>query len=304
MSAVCEKRVALIGAGRRGRVFAAALDDGELALRSVVDPRRSAARALAGTAGWARTFASVEALLEAGQVPDVAILCAPSALHGELAVPLLRGGADVLVEPPLATTRGDADGLTELAERLGRVLLCSSALAAGVRAAGLHRRLEALGPVRRVEIEIARARDARHGWRADPALAGGGVLMHLGPAALELAELLGGPLQQIRLLDADRLQRAEVEDAVRLETAHRSGALGSIQLTWNGSSDRPLARCTAQRGETVIEAPGAGCARALLLALLQRRRERDAICDEGARSLGWLHAAYRSRELGRWQPCS
>jgi predicted dehydrogenase len=320
MSAVSEKRVALIGAGERGRCFARALADaGELALRAVVDPDRSAARALASAAGHVRAFGSVEALLDAGQVPDVAVICVPSALHLELAAPLLVGGADVLLEPPLATTRGDAERLTELAERLGRVLLCGSALAAGVRAAGLHRSSNELGKLGRVEIELARKRDARAPWRGDPALSGGGVLMHLGPAALELAELLAGPLAQIRVLESDRLQRAEVEDAVRLETAHEGGATGQVLLSWNEAETRPFARCTAERGDRILGAArsalhAAGssaflespldereCRSALLRALLERRLIRDAICDEGARTLGWLHAAYRSRELGRWQ---
>jgi predicted dehydrogenase len=302
MSAVCEKRVALIGAGERGRAFSRAIaGTAELSLRAIVDPDRSAARSLARACGWLRVFGSLDALLAAGQVPDVAVLCVPSALHLELGAPLLRGGADLLIEAPLATTRGEAERLTELAERLGRVLICASALGAGARRSGLE---EALGPSPRIEIEIARKRDASAAWRGDPALSGGGVLMDLGPAALELAELLAGPLQQIRVLHADRLQRAEIEDEVRLETAHRGGAIASVHLSWNDSEERPRARCRgAGRELTLGEEDLAGRA-ALLRDVLERRLARDAICDEGARSLGWLHAAYRSRELGRWQHCS
>jgi predicted dehydrogenase len=320
MSAVSEKRVALIGAGERGRACALALADvAELSLAAVVDPDLGTARALAGPAP---AFGSIGALLAARQVPDVAVICAPSALHLELAAPLLHAGVDLLVEPPLAITRDDAERLTELAERLGRALLCTSALGAGARSAGLQRQLEVLGALGRVEIELARKRDARAAWRADPALSGGGVLMDLGPAALDLAELIAGPPDQIRLLTCDHLQRAELEDAVHLETAHRGGAITSIQLSWNEAESQPLARCLGERGELVIgrarsslHASDAGmyldtplderdCRIALLRALLARRLERDAICDEGARTLACLHAAYRSRELGRWQHCS
>jgi hypothetical protein len=104
-----------------------------------------------------------------------------------------------------------------------------------------------------------------------------------------------------------------------VETAHRGGAFASIHLSWNEAESRPLARCLGERGELLIgrarsslHAPGSSayldvpldereCRGALLRELLALRRERDAICDEGARTLGWLHAAYRSRELGRWQ---
>ena len=101
--------------------------------------------------------------------------------------------------------------------------------------------------------------------------------MHLGPAALDLAELLAGPLRQIRVLSADRLQRAEVEDTVRLETAHEGGVIGEIHLAGHSedpllgrsllidSHDAPiseevwqlydwlLARCGADRPPTLIE---------------------------------------------------
>ncbi|HXZ85898.1 MAG TPA: Gfo/Idh/MocA family oxidoreductase [Myxococcota bacterium] len=296
--------MALIGAGERGRAFSRALSGvGELALRAIVDPDRARARALASASGWVRSFGSIERLLAAGQVPDIAVLCAPSALHFELGAPLLRSGADLLVEAPLATTRGEAERLTELAERLGRALLCSSALGAAARSACIER---AFGAPHggRIELELARRRDARARWRGDPALAGGGVLMDLGPAALELAEQLAGPLQQIRVVDADRLQRAEVEDSVLLETAHRGGAIAAIHLTWNEGAARPRARCRGSQAELALAETDPDGRSALLRELLARRLERDAIFDEGARTLSWLHAAYRSRELGRWQHCT
>jgi predicted dehydrogenase len=301
MSAVSEKRVALIGAGRSGRLAVRALADvGECALSAVVDPDAAAARSAAAAV---RVFPDVSALLRAGRVPDLAVICAPPGLHLELATPLLRCGADLLIRPPLAITRDDAERLTELAERLGRALLCTSALGASLR------RLPApgaeLGRALRLEVELAHGRDARAGWRGDPALSGGGVLMDLGPPALDLAEIRLGPLVEIRMCESDHLQRGEVEDAVHLETAHRGGGTASLRLTWNEETRHGLARCSHERGDSSIplDFPTSdhGAHTALLQELLALRRERDRICDEGARTLGWLHAAYRSRELGRWQ---
>lgn len=319
MSAVAEKRVALIGAGRRGCAWARSLEaPGELALVSVVDPDLAAARRAAGSA---RVFSGLRELLGQGRAPDLALLCTPTALQLDLAAPLLRSGVDLLVQAPLATTRGDAEQLTEQAERLGRALHCRSGVAAAVRRAGLHALLagNALGRLQCVEIRLARKRDARQGWRADPSLSGGGVLMDLGPDALELAELLAGPLDQVRMLECERLQRAEVEDSVALETTHRSGASCRIELGWNEAETSALARCQGERGELVIgrtrsalrsedqsfwiDAPldEPHCHTAALADFMALRLERDAICDDGARTLGWLHAAYRSHELGRWQ---
>jgi hypothetical protein len=92
-----------------------------------------------------------------------------------------------------------------------------------------------------------------------------------------------------------------------------------IELDWNGAEEGPLARCRGERGELVIgrsrsalhcgdqsfwvEAPldEPHCDAAALAEFMALRLDRDAICDDGARMLGWLHAAYRSHELGRWQ---
>jgi predicted dehydrogenase len=268
-----------------------------------------------------RVFSSLRELFACVRVPDVALICTPSSGHFDLAARLLRCGSDLLIEPPLATTRGDAEQLTELAERLGRPLYCRSGLAAAVRRAGLQPLIDgdSLGRLRQVEIRLAHKRDARAGWRSDPALSGGGVLMDLGPHALELAELLAGPFDQLRMLERDHLQRAEVEDAVLLESTHRSGVITRIELDWNGAEEGPLARCRGERGELVIgrsrsalhcgdqsfwvEAPldEPHCDAAALAEFMALRLDRDAICDDGARMLGWLHAAYRSHELGRWQ---
>jgi len=319
MSAVCEKRVVLIGSGDRAGAWVEALrTSSEFALVALVDPEPSEARRVVGSA---RPHTRSGELITRGRAPDIALICAPTSLHSDFAQRLLRGGSDLLIEPPLATTRGDAEQLTELAERLGRSLYCRSGLVAAIRAAGLHLLVErgSLGQLQRVEIRLSHKRDARSGWRADPALSGGGALMDLGPHALELAELVAGPLDQIRMLECGHLQRAEVEDTVVLETNHRTGAIGRIELDWNEAEQSPLARCHGQRGELVIGRLSSGLRSgdqdlrvevtldephrdaAALAELMALRLERDPICDEGARTLGWLHAAYRSHELGRWQ---
>jgi len=171
-----------------------------------------------------------------------------------------------------------------------------------------------------LEIALSHKRDARAGWRGDPALSGGGVLLELGGDALEIAERIAGPLQRIQLAESANTQGAEVEDEVRVETDHGDGLLASLRLSWNDSTARPIARCIGDRGEisigwaqtSLVRDDGARevlagpldphAARvAVLLEFLRERRSRERNIDGGAQSLAWLHAAYRSAASGRFE---
>ena len=85
MSAVLVKSFALVGAGRASRDWLELLPEfPELSLEAVVDPNPERRRSIP-----ARGFESVAAMLEAGRVPRIAVLCTPPSLHLELAEPLV-----------------------------------------------------------------------------------------------------------------------------------------------------------------------------------------------------------------------
>ncbi|HKC49186.1 MAG TPA: Gfo/Idh/MocA family oxidoreductase, partial [Myxococcota bacterium] len=269
-----------------------------------------------------RAFGTVAELLAARGAPDVAVLCTPPALRLETAEPLLRAGTDLLIEPPLATTPDDADRIAELTEHIDRVVLTISRFRAepGLSLAAERIAAGAIGRMCALEIALSHKRDARAGWRGDPALSGGGVLLELGGDALEIAERIAGPLQRIQLAESANAQGAEVEDEVRVETDHGDGLLASLRLSWNDSTARPIARCIGDRGEisigwaqtSLVRDDGARevlagphdphAARvAVLLEFLRERRSRQRNIDAGAQSLAWLHAAYRSAASGRFE---
>ncbi len=319
MSAVSEKTLALIGAGMRGTEFRAILPlFPELRLAAVVDPDPEAARRLAGPA---RAFASVGQLLDAALAPDLAIVCSPSGQHPASAMQLLTAGSDVLVEPPLAITAEEARRVAECGERMGRLAMTASRPMAQPLLYAVRRCVEegAIGTLRHVEIELCAKREALRGWRADPELAGGGVLMELGPDALDSAEILLGPLRQIRMTAADRVQRGAVEDVAWIETLHEGERMSSIVLSWNESGPEPRVRCTGDAGEIEIGYDGAvlrrGGQRELLAPLPDRTRtteaalarflaerlEEEPISDGGAQTVEWLLAAARSLHERRWQ---
>ena len=318
MSAVLVKSFALVGAGRASRDWLELLPEfPELSLEAVVDPDPEQRRAIP-----ARGFASVAAMLEAGRVPRIAVLCTPPSLHLELAEPLLRAGVDLLVESPLATTPADADQIAEIAERLDRCAVTGGRLRSAAAVAASRARIDAgeIGRLCAVEVSLGVKRDASEGWRGDPALSGGGVWMELGPDALEVVEAFAGPVRRIRVLEAASLQAADVEDEVRVETTHDSGIVGLLRLSWNELPNRPIARCIGDRGEIVLgsaqtllrresgreevisdELGAVSTCAALMNDFLRECRGRERRVDSGAQTLAWIHAGYRSVTSRRWE---
>lgn len=119
-------RVAVVGTGSFGRNHARVYRDlqadseGGVEFVGVVDADPSRAREVASEFG-ARAFSSLEELVGEGQVQAVSV-AVPTAAHLVTARALMEAGVDVLIEKPLAASLEEADELTMLADRLGRVV--------------------------------------------------------------------------------------------------------------------------------------------------------------------------------------
>lgn len=319
MSGSVEKRVALIGtapeAARMAELFAdfpELVPAGWIAIgcEGVERPLRNLER-----------FERLEQLLQPGRVPDIAILCGPPGERQSHALPLLRAGVDLLVLAPLATRPQEAERLLEIAERTGRELTTAMPhrLSPSLREAREILREGQLGLLRYVECTLSEKRDAGADWRADPELSGGGIWMQLGPGAIDVLELLLGPIQRIRMLELRQRQRAGIEDEVMVETDHGAVGLGRIRLSWNEELTNPLVLCACEHGELAVgrsqtilrseageQVVGGGyddraawCA--VMRDHLRRRCILDPPIDTGPESVSWIESAYRSLPGSRWQ---
>jgi len=112
-------RVAVVGVGHLGSIHARIwAEHPEVELVAVVDARPERARDLAAELACA-------ALADARELPgDVDGVCVvvPTAVHAEVAVPLLERGVACLVEKPLAADLEQADRILAAAERGGALL--------------------------------------------------------------------------------------------------------------------------------------------------------------------------------------
>lgn len=187
-------RIGFIGAG-----FIAGVHAGVLASRpdvrvaAVVEPDSARARSFAAEHG-ARAVPGLEALLEES---DAVYICAPNALHAELAVAALAAGKHVFSEKPMATSPADGRRVREAAARAR----CVYQIGFNKRFAPSYRTLKArietgeLTP-RWADLKMNRGELRQPAWVADPARTGGYLYetpIHL----LDLAVWLFGPLGEV-----------------------------------------------------------------------------------------------------------
>lgn len=113
-------RVALVGAGRISAVhhgYAKNIPTARVV--GVCDADRDRAEEFARERKIPQFYDDIEELLRKEQ-PNIVHICTPPATHATLAIAAMEGGANVLVEKPMAMSVEDCDRMIATAERYGR----------------------------------------------------------------------------------------------------------------------------------------------------------------------------------------
>lgn len=224
-------RLLLVGCGGIASAYLQALAKTPgLVLAAVVEPDP----ARATPAGFLR-HASLAAWRAAGPACDAALVLTPPASHEAIAVELLAAGLHVLCEKPLAPTVAAAERMLAAARDAGRRLMMGSKFRYTPDVAQAHRLLRegACGDVVLYENVFCSHVDMSRRWNADAAQSGGGVLIDNGCHSVDIARFLLGPIARVQAQFGRRAQAVAVEDTARLLFTSRSGALGSIDLSWS-----------------------------------------------------------------------
>lgn len=161
------------------------------------------ARAYATEHGVRFYTTSVAALLSHPDV-DIVYIATPPSSHHSLALQVAAAQKPCLIEKPFACTAWEA---LHIVEAFGRVpvYVCHYR-----RSQHRWRVVKALledghlGDLTAARIVYAGTPPAADGWRQDPAVAGGGLLMDLGPHQLDLLVFLLGPLSRLQSVVARR----------------------------------------------------------------------------------------------------
>ncbi|CAN5514229.1 1,5-anhydro-D-fructose reductase [soil metagenome] len=178
-------------------------DDGSR-LAAVCSRSSERAAAFADKHSAATSYGSFEELLGDPEV-DIVYIASPNGLHAEQTLKALAAGKHVLVEKPLALDLADAHAMVDLAAREDLLLGVGFHLRHKRTAQAGHDAVVAgrLGDVYYAEMAIGAGKGLYpyDTWRADPALAGGGTLLHQGVHAADLAAYLcGQPIVEVNCM--------------------------------------------------------------------------------------------------------
>jgi predicted dehydrogenase len=183
--------VGVIGAGKHGRRYLAHIGEEPATFTLAAISRRDAeAGRVDAEARGCRFHADWRALVaDPGVEAVIAVL--PPTLHPAVAEAVAAARKPLLIEKPLATTGAAA---ARVAARLGAVgvpCLMAHTLRWNAVVNALAARLPSLGRLRAVWLN-QRFEPSQLSWLDDPALSGGGIILHTGVHSFDLVRLLTG----------------------------------------------------------------------------------------------------------------
>jgi predicted dehydrogenase len=181
--------VGLIGAGKHGQRYAhhVVADVSELTL--VALSRRDAARGREQASALGCRFHPDWRDLVADPAVDAVVAVVPPSLHPAVAKAVATARKPLLIEKPLATTGAAAREMVRLLA--GVPVLMAHTLRWNTVVGALRDRLAALGPLRALWLN-QRFEPSILPWLDDPAVAGGGMVLHTGVHSFDLVRFLTG----------------------------------------------------------------------------------------------------------------
>jgi predicted dehydrogenase len=228
-------------------------------LAAICDTDAAKAGALAERFKVEHSFTDIEELLDAVELDALAI-CTPNHLHEPHAIAALAAGLHVLVERPLALNGAGVQRILRQAEKRNRLLMVGMNHRYRPDVQILRSFLQS-GELGRVESvrgswHVFRPSRSQLGWRLRRDEAGGGAILDLGEAILDLGLWLAGYPPPVRVSAA--LYPADSERGI--ETAGsaflvcETGLSLFVDVTWHhvGEGERFGIGVRASRGSTGI----------------------------------------------------
>jgi UDP-N-acetylglucosamine 3-dehydrogenase len=235
-------RAAVIGLGMMGRAHVRVWDElvEGVELVAVADTDPDALRESTHGRG-ARGYADAAGMLAAEQL-DLVSVVVPTSLHLPTTLAALDAGTHVLVEKPIAATRGEAEQMIEAAQRAGRMLTVGHIERFNPAIRELRRRLAAGELGRIFEIRAtrlgpfpARIRDV-------------GVVVDLAPHDLDVMRYLLGS-DPVRLYaETEQRIHTDHEDLFVGLLKFANGAVGVLDINWLTPTKQRTLTVTGERG--------------------------------------------------------
>jgi len=232
-------RLALIGCGNVAQVVHLPVLEhmADVEIAAVVDPDKRKAQAVAARGNIPASFTSLDALLASPIARDLhAIdLCTPTDTHRPLAIQAMEAGLDVLVEKPIARTAKEAREMVACAEKHGRKLMVGMNNRFRPDTMLLKTFIEKneLGKIFYIKSGWLKQQSSSSPWHQQKEKSGGGVILDLGIAMLDLGLwLLNYPDVQTVSASTYHQQTKKVEDSAAIFVRVSGDVTFSIEVSW------------------------------------------------------------------------
>lgn len=116
-------RIALIGAGQRGSIYAAYLREKGIEISAVVEPIASRRNRAVEDYDIPQAFSCLEDFLAQGRIADAAIVATMDRDHFRCAMPLLKAGYHLLLEKPISPDSEECLRIQEAADARGLLVM-------------------------------------------------------------------------------------------------------------------------------------------------------------------------------------
>jgi predicted dehydrogenase len=312
--------VGLIGAGKHGHRYAQHVANDVPELRLVALSRQDRARGVEQARALGCRYPATWRDLVADASVDAVIAAVPPSLHPDIAAEVARVRKPLLIEKPLATTGAAACEVVRVLRAAAVPCLMAHTLRWNAVVVAMRERIPSLGALRAVLLN-QRFEPSTLGWLDDPAVAGGGIILHTGVHSFDLVRWLTGReivrvtcrtaqastvrtednfLAVLELGGSDALVAVNGSRA----TLGRSGLIDVAGAEGQLIGDHALGWCFAARGleRTPVPIPEPlptvrEVLRAFARLLVTGELPRTSL-EDGARAVLVAEACYRSAALG------
>jgi len=233
-----ELRTGIIGVGGYGKKILAELGRNETYLiKAIADQNRELAKELAGQYD-AEPYDDYRSLIVQENL-DVLFLSLPTFLCGECIQSAAKKKTHVFKEAPLARTLPEAIEWVELMDKAGVKFHVGAQrrFAPGYLHARKLIQEERIGSVYLIRAESFDHFGGQFGWRGDPVLSGGGVLLEQAYHLIDQIVLVQGPPERVYSLHTDWCKKRTLppyrtEDTLVLTMKFPNGAMGNLLTSW------------------------------------------------------------------------
>ena len=226
--------IGMIGAGSISDLHAVGFnEESHSKIIAYADVNRALAETKAKKFGALTFYDSVKDLLKDDRI-DAVDICVPTAYHAEVAVQALEAGKHVFLEKPMARTVKECDQIIEASKRSGTKLMVDHSLMFFPPYIECKKIVDEGGLGQMIKVRATQMAGHRYmGWRADPKITGGGLLIEGLVHPIYLSQWFLGEIEEVSAMIGKTDDKVQAEDVVSM-TLKTKGGYGVVDANLNG----------------------------------------------------------------------